>query len=90
MTGATNFPFQIIDPETRIPLMRASEQALAALRTCIASGHARRRDGQPIPTLVEGAYLSEDGRIAYVDVDAIPSFIAEEALELTTPIDPRD
>ncbi len=74
----------LADPETKEPLKRATDAQLAALRDAIASGAARRADGEPPPASIDGAYLPRGRRWAYPIVDGVPSFLVEARLELET------
>lgn len=71
------------DPETKEALVRASEEQLEALRAAIAAGSAKRPDGEPAPSPIDGAYLRKDRTVAYVVVDGIPCFLLEARLELS-------
>lgn len=76
----------LVDPETHEKLSRATAAQLDALRAALAAGEARRRDGAAPPTSVDGAWITPDGKHAYVDVDGFPSLLAEERLELDAAI----
>lgn len=77
----------LVDPESHAKLTRASDAQLDALRAALTDGGARRRDGGELPASVEGAWLTPDGKHAFVDVDGFPSLLAEERIELDPPID---
>lgn len=72
----------LVDPEGHGPLLEASEADLARLRAAIAAGRARRRDRSPLPASIEGAYLAQGGRVAYLIEDGIPNFVIDERLEI--------
>lgn len=73
---------KLVDPETKEGLVRATGEQLEALRAAIASGGAKRPDGEPAPTEIEGAYLRRDRTVAYPVVNGIPCFLLEARLEL--------
>ena len=76
----------LADPETREPLSAASEAEVAALKSAVATGQARRRDGKPPSTSFEGALLSQGRKVAYTVEGGIPNLLVDERLELTTPL----
>lgn len=75
----------LVDPETREPLRRASQDDLEKLAWMLREGRARRRAGE-LPRRVDGAYLSHGGRWVYPDVDGLPSFLLDERVELDEPL----
>ena len=76
----------LADPETREPLSAASEAEVAALKSAVATGQARRRDGKTPSTSFEGALLSQGRKVAYTVEGGIPNLLVDERLELTTPL----
>lgn len=72
----------LADPETHEPLRRASDDELTSIATALRERRARRLDGGPLPSTVEGAYVSQDGRRVYPDADGLPSLLIDERLEL--------
>lgn len=76
----------LVDPESHDPLREATEAELAALRTAIERRAARRRDGQPVPTSFDGAFVGDGGRVAYLVVDGVPDFLVDERLEIDPPL----
>lgn len=71
----------LADPETHEPVRLAAPGELARLRDAIASGRARRADGESIDAL-EGAYLSRSSRVAYPIYHGIAHFIVAERIEI--------
>ncbi|MAT27091.1 MAG: hypothetical protein CMN29_19430 [Sandaracinus sp.] len=86
VTDIDAIPF--VDPETHEPVVKADEPTLAKLREAVAAGQARRPDGEPVPAEFDGAYLTEDGRRAYLVLEGIPNFLVEERLELSPAVAP--
>jgi uncharacterized protein YbaR (Trm112 family) len=76
----------LADPETHEPLTLAKEPELGALRTAIASGKARRRDGQAPSTAFEGALLVPSRKRVYLIEGGIPNLLVDERLELDEPL----
>jgi uncharacterized protein YbaR (Trm112 family) len=74
----------LADPETREPLTSASDAEVAALKSAIAAGSAKRRDGKAPSTSFEGALLSQGRKVAYTVEAGIPNLLVEERLELTS------
>jgi len=72
----------LVDPDTRKPLVYADAKLLAKLRASIASGRLTRKDGEPPPTEFEGAFLSKDHHHAYLVIDGIPNFLIDERIDL--------
>ena len=72
----------LADPETHEPLRRASEDELTSIATAIRERRARRHDGGPLPSTIDGAYVSQDGRWFYPDADGLPSLLIDERVEL--------
>lgn len=77
----------LVDPEDKGPLRPADETVLQRLREAIARGKARRADGAPPPDRFEGAFITVDGRRAYLVLDGIADFLVEHRLELDAPVD---
>ena len=73
----------LADPETHEPVSLATDPELDSLREAIRAGRARRKDGGAIPDKLDGAFLSQGGKVAYLVVDGIPNFLIEERLEIT-------
>ncbi len=71
----------LADPETHEPLVRATPLDLEELQAAIDTGRARRKNGALIAR-VEGAFLSRDGRVAYLVEDGVPNFVIDERIEL--------
>jgi uncharacterized protein YbaR (Trm112 family) len=76
----------LADPETREPLHAASDAEVAALKSAVAAGQARRRDGKTPSTSFEGALLSQGRKVAYTVEGGIPNLLVDERLELTAPL----
>ena len=76
----------LADPETREPLSAASEAEVAALKSAVAEGKAKRRDGKAPSTSFEGALLSQGRKVAYTIEAGIPNLLVEERLELASPL----
>jgi len=76
----------LADPETHEAVTRASEAQLAAIREALANDKARRHDGQPAPEKIEGAFLAQGGRVAYLIVDGIPDFLIDDRIDLEDPV----
>lgn len=75
----------LADPETHEPVTLADDGQLQALRDALSAGKARRRDGQPNEGGVEaidGALLSQGGKVAYIIREGIPNFLVDERIEL--------
>lgn len=79
----------LADPETHAALTRATDADLEALRSAIAEGRARRRDGATVPTF-EGAFLRADRKAAYLVESGIPNFVIDERIELDAPLSHRE
>jgi uncharacterized protein YbaR (Trm112 family) len=75
----------LVDPETREPVARATQDQLEALAWALREGRARRRSGA-LPAKVDGAYLSHGNRWVYPDVDGIRSLLIDERIELDAPL----
>jgi uncharacterized protein YbaR (Trm112 family) len=76
----------LADPETREPLSAASEADVTALKSAVAAGKARRRDGKTPSTSFEGALLSQGRKVAYTIEAGIPNLLVDERLELSSPL----
>jgi len=70
-------------PETHAPVRRATDEELVALREALGSGKAKRRDGGEVPEF-EGAWMREDGDVAYLVIEGIPNFLVDERLEIAS------
>lgn len=76
-----------VDPETHEPLVQADAATLERLRDALRSGRGKRADAAAVGAF-DGAYLTEDGRRAYLVVDGIPTFLLDERIELLPPLEP--
>jgi uncharacterized protein YbaR (Trm112 family) len=76
----------LADPETHEALSLANGAQLAALQQALAAGTARRRNGSPVSGALDGALLSQGGRVAYLVEDGIPNLLVDERVELDAPL----
>ncbi len=73
----------LVDPETREPVRLASDTELERLRNAVRSGQAKRRNGEKASSNFEGAFLCQNGAVAYVVEGGIPIFLIEQRLEIS-------
>lgn len=71
-------------PETKEPVSLISEDEVGRVNAAIASGKARRRDGQAESLNIDGGLLREDGRYLYPIRDDIPIMLIDEAIDMRT------
>jgi uncharacterized protein YbaR (Trm112 family) len=76
-----------VDPETKGPVRLATEAELSRLREAVQAGSASRPDGKDPSVEFEAAFLSQEGRVAYVVDQGIPIFLIKERLQLDPPLD---
>ena len=72
----------LVDPTSGERLRRASDAQLERLVSAVKSGEARIAEGA-LPDAVTGAYVSEDGRVAFIDdASGFPSVLLERRITL--------
>ncbi len=72
----------LVCPETRQPVVLASETVLAKLNGEIAENRLRNRGGEHVTSPIAEGLVREDGRILYPIDDGIPVMLIEESIEL--------
>jgi uncharacterized protein YbaR (Trm112 family) len=72
----------LVCPETRQPVVLASETVLAELNSEIAEKRLRNRGGERVTSQIAEGLVREDGRILYPIDDGIPVMLIEESIEL--------
>lgn len=77
----------LADPETKGPVRLASESELQTLREAVTAGRAKRHDGKEAITTFDGAFLSQQGAVAYIVDEGIPVFLIDERLDISPPLE---
>lgn len=70
-------------PVTRTPLTRLSAARLETLNKAIAAGQALYIGGEPVPSALEEALVTEDGKVIYPVEDGIPMLLEELGIGTT-------
>ena len=72
----------LVCPETKQPVVLASEEVLRNLAQDIEAGKVRNRGGEKVTKLITEGLVREDGKILYPVDDGIPVMLIEESIEL--------
>lgn len=76
----------LADPETHEAFALATGNELSALKQALSEGRARRRNGSPVGSELDGALLSQGRRVAYLIEAGIPNLLIDERVELDSPL----
>ena len=72
----------LVCPETKQPVVPASDEVLAQINSQIEAGKLRNRGGDVVSNAISEGLLREDGTILYVVDDGIPVMLIEESIEI--------
>lgn len=72
----------LVCPETKQPVLRASQEILDRVNQKIEAGSLRNRGGEKVAKPIVEALVREDGQILYAVDDGIPVMLIEESIEL--------
>ncbi len=72
----------LVCPETKQPVVVASEDVLARVNDKISAGSLRNRGGEKVEKAITEGLLREDGKILYAVDDGIPVMLIEESIEI--------
>ena len=72
----------LVCPETKQPVVLASEEVLRNLAQDIEAGKVRNRGGEKVTEPITEGLVREDGKILYPVDDGIPVMLIEESIEL--------
>ncbi len=69
-------------PETKQPLVLASQEVIDGLNARIGEVGLRNRGGEAITTALQEGLVREDGKVLYPVSDGIPVMLIEESIQL--------
>ena len=72
----------LVCPETKQPVVLASEEVLRNLAQDIEAGKVLNRGGEKVTEPITEGLVREDGKILYPVDDGIPVMLIEESIEL--------
>jgi uncharacterized protein len=72
----------LICPESRQPVVLASQGQIDAVNARIRAGTLRNRGGGAVEKELEEGLIRQDGRVLYPVDDGIPVMLVEESIEL--------
>jgi uncharacterized protein YbaR (Trm112 family) len=72
----------LVCPETRSPLIAASDELISRVNAAIAGGQVKNRADRAVQKPLSGGLVREDQAYLYPIVDEIPLLLADEAIPL--------
>ena len=72
----------LVCPESKQPVQLADAALVSRMNELILAGQLRNRGGSSVNDPVDGALIREDGSVAYVIREDIPTMLVEEAIPL--------
>ena len=71
------------DPVSKTPLIALDKADLGKLNEAIAGGDVVTVEGEPVPSALEAALITEDRRVIYPIEDDIPILLADRGIGTT-------
>ena len=72
----------LVCPETKQPLVLASDDQVEQIRSAVKDKSLSNRGGRTIVQDIDGALVRKDGRVAYLVIEGIPDLIVDEGILL--------